>query len=466
MTASILYIILSLIALAVGAFIGWFISQARSGKSITLLTEKHRQLESANNDLHQLNQKLSSEKEDYFGRYQAITGKLSVLEQEHSKAQQLQLDHQALVKQLATMKEQLNAANEKLLTQKQDVEQLGEKFRFEFKNLAQGILDEKTQKFTEANEKNMKAILDPLKSQIGDFKQKVEETYDKESKERFTLGREVQKLEESSQLVSEQAHNLSTALKGNKKLQGNWGEMILESILENSGLIKGQHFHVQDFIKDSAGMIVKDENGKGLQPDVTIYYPDERKVIIDSKVSLIAYEASVSANLPDDAVKLMEEHIRAIKIHVDGLSKKNYPKYAKALDYVLMFIPIEPAFLEAVKTDPTLWKYAYDKGIILVSPTNLLAILKIVEEMWKVDKQTKNAEAIAEQAGAIYEKFVGFLHNFKSVGDSLGVAQRTYEDAYKQLATGKGNFSRQVERLKEMGAKTVKHIPTDFLLEE
>ncbi|QNA46461.1 DNA recombination protein RmuC [Lacibacter sediminis] len=466
MTASVLYISFSLISLIVGALIGWLISQTKSGKSVALLTEKSRQLESAYNELVQSNQKLSVEREDYFGRLQAISGKVAVLELEQAKAHQLQLDYQAALNQLAAMKEQLNAANEKLETQKQDVEQLGEKFRFEFKNLAQGILDEKTQKFTEANEKNMKAILDPLKSEIVGFKQKVEETYDKESKERFTLGREVQKLVESSQLVSEQAHNLSTALKGNKKLQGNWGEMILETILENSGLIKGLHFQVQDFIRDAAGIIIKDENGKGLQPDVTIYYPDERKVIIDSKVSLIAYEASISADLPEDSAKLMEEHIRAIKGHVDGLSRKNYPKYAKALDYVLMFVPIEPAFLEALKADPTLWKYAYDKGIILVSPTNLLAILKIVEEMWKVDKQTKNAEAIAEQAGAIYEKFVGFLSNFKSVGDSLGAAQRTYEDAYKQLSTGKGNFSRQVERLKDMGAKTVKHIPTDFLLEE
>ncbi|QNA44308.1 DNA recombination protein RmuC [Lacibacter sediminis] len=466
MTTSMLYIILSLISLVVGVLIGWFISQSKAGKSVALLTEKCRQLESSNNELYQLNQKLSIEKEDYFGRFQSIAGKVSVLEEEQNRAQQMQLDYQAALNQLAAMKEQLNAANEKLLTQKADLEKLSDTFRFEFKNLAQGILDEKTQKFTEANEKNMKAILDPLKTEIGDFKQKVEETYDRESKERFSLGREVQKLVESSQLVSEQAHNLSTALKGNKKLQGNWGEMILETILENSGLIKGQHFQVQDFIRDAAGAIIKDENGRGLQPDVTIYYPDERKVIIDSKVSLIAYEASVSADLPEDAAKMMDEHVRAIKGHVDGLSKKNYPKYAKTLDYVLMFVPIEPAFLEAVKSDQTLWKYAYDKGIILVSPTNLLAILKIVEEMWKVDKQTKNAEAIAEQAGAIYEKFVGFLHNFKSVGDSLGAAQRTYEDAYKQLATGKGNFSRQVERLKDMGAKTVKHIPTDFLLEE
>ncbi|HLP38205.1 DNA recombination protein RmuC [Lacibacter sp.] len=412
------------------------------------------------------NKQLMIDKEEYLSRFQTANGKLHILEQERVKAEQTQHDYREALAQVAAVKEQLHAANEKLHTQKQDLEALGEKFRFEFKNLAQGILDEKSQKFTEANEKNIKAILDPLKTEIGQFKQKVEETYDKESKERFSLGREVQKLVESSQQVSEQANNLSTALKGNKKLQGNWGEMILETILENSGLIKGQHFKVQEFIKDAAGDIVKDEHGRGLQPDVTVFYPDERKVIIDSKVSLIAYEASVNAEDPEESINYLNEHVRSIKAHIDGLSKMNYPKYARALDYVLMFVPIEPAYLEALKSDTTLWKYGYDKGIILVSPTNLFAILKIVEEMWRVDKQTQNAEAIAEQAGTIYEKFVGFLTNFKAVGDSINDAQTVYENAYKQLATGRGNFSKQVERLKEMGARTVKSIPVDYLSEE
>lgn len=460
------YLAVAITSLLIGSMIGWLFTKSKNAQTLAVLNGKSEHLQTAVSDLTSQNKQLSNEKDDYLARFQTATGKLSILELEQTKAEQMKLAYQDTLSELAAVKEQLHAANEKLITQKQDLEALGEKFRFEFKNLAQGILDEKSQKFTEANEKNIKAILDPLKTEIGQFKQKVEETYDKESKERFTLGREVQKLVESSQLVSEQANNLSTALKGNKKLQGNWGEMILETILENSGLIKGQHFKVQEFIKDGAGDIVKDEHGKGLQPDVTVFYPDERKVIIDSKVSLMAYEASVNSEINEEAVNFMNEHIRSIKAHVDGLSKKNYPKYAKALDYVLMFVPIEPAYLEALKSDATLWKYAYDKGIILVSPTNLFAILKIVEEMWRVDKQTQNAEAIAEQAGAIYDKFVGFLNNFKAVGDSINEAQTVYENAYKQLATGKGNFSRQVERLKEMGAKTVKSIPVDYLNEE
>lgn len=461
-----LYLAVASTSLIIGSIITWLFSKSKNKQTQAVFIEKIGYLQSAVSDLTSQNRQLSKEKDEYLAHFQISTGKLSILEQEQGRAEQTKLAYQSSLSELATVKEQLNAANEKLLTQKQDLEELGEKFRFEFKNLAQGILDEKSQKFTETNEKNIKAILDPLKTEIGQFKQKVEETYDKESKERFSLGREVQKLVESSQQVSEQANNLSTALKGNKKLQGNWGEMILETILENSGLIKGQHFKVQEFIKDAAGDIVKDEHGRGLQPDVTIFYPDERKVIIDSKVSLIAYEASVNAELPEESINYLTEHVKSLKAHIDGLSKKNYPKYAKALDYVLMFVPIEPAYLEALKSDTTLWKYAYDKGIILVSPTNLFAILKIVEEMWRVDKQTQNAEAIAEQAGAIYEKFVGFLTNFKAVGDSINDAQTVYENAYKQLATGRGNFSKQVERLKEMGARTVKSIPVDYLSEE
>jgi DNA recombination protein RmuC len=273
-----------------------------------------------------------------------------------------------------------------------------------------------------------------------DFKKKVDDTYDKESKERFTLGKEVQRLIEMSQLVSREANNLTTALKGNNKQQGNWGEMILESILNYSGLTKGREFLVQEFLRDNAGNIIRDENGKGLQPDITIVYPDQRKIIIDSKVSLIAWEQCIACDDVDQQKQFLKEHIQSLRTHIDGLSRKNYPRYAQALDYVLLFIPIEPAFLEAVKTDLQLWKFAYDKRIMLVSPTNLLAILKIIADLWKVEQQNPHATEIADKAGALYDKFAGFVDNLEQVGRKLQDAQLSYDNAFKQLSTGRGNI--------------------------
>jgi DNA recombination protein RmuC len=343
---------------------------------------------------------------------------------------------------------------------------IGQNFKFEFRNLAQTIMEEKTQKFTELNEEKMKAILDPLKSEIGKFKTKVEETYDKESKERFSLGKEVQRLIEMSQQVSQEANNLTTALKGNNKMQGNWGEMILESLLENSGLTKGREYFVQEFIRDNAGNVIKDENGKGLQPDITICYPDGRKLIIDSKVSLIAWEECISHEDREEQMRCLQDHIKSLRQHIDGLSRKNYPKYALALDYVLLFIPIEPAFLEAVKTDIHLWKYAYEKKILLVSPTNLFAVLKIVADLWKVEMQNKNAIEIADKAGALYDKFVGFIDNMQDVGKKISDAGEAYDAAFKQLSTGRGNLVNRVEELKKMGANAGKQIAERIIMLE
>ena len=348
---------------------------------------------------------------------------------------------------------------EKLLQQKEDLNKIGESFKFEFKNLAQNILEEKTQKFTEVNEQKMKAILDPLKNDLGVFKRKVEETYDKESKERFSLGKEIERLVIMTQQVSTDANNLTTALKGNNKMQGNWGEMILESLLENSGLAKGREYFLQEFIRDNAGNIIKDENGSGLQPDVTICYPDKRKIIVDSKVSLRAWDEFIANENPEEQQQFLQQHIKSIRFHIDGLSKKNYPKYAMALDYVLLFIPIEPAFLEAVKTDILLWKYAYDKKILLVSPTNLFAVLKIIADLWKVEQQNKHAIEIADKAGSLYDKFVLFYDNFETVGKKINEANNTYETALKQLSTGRGNVIGKIEELKKMGANAGKQLP-------
>ncbi len=408
---------------------------------------------------------LQKEKEDLLSRATHAEGANKLLLQEFEQYHLLQQEHLKTINQLAVLQTQLSSANDKLTGQKEELESISEKFRFEFKNLAQGILEEKTTKFTLVNEENMRAILNPLKSELLEFKKKIDDTYDKESKERFTLGKEVQRLVEMSQQVSQEANNLTTALKGNNKLQGNWGEMILESILSYSGLTKGREFVTQEFIKDNAGNIIKDEFGKGLQPDVTVIYPDQRKIIIDSKVSLTAWEQYISEENSVSQDQFLKEHIQSIRNHIDGLSKKKYPTYAQALDYVLLFIPIEPAFLEAVKTDLQLWKYAYDKRIMLVSPTNLLAVLKIIADLWRVEQQNQHAIEIADKAGLLYDKFVGFIENLEVVGKKLQDAQLSYDAAFKQLGSGKGNIISKIEELKKMGANANKQLPTKLISE-
>ncbi|MFC4262884.1 DNA recombination protein RmuC [Ferruginibacter yonginensis] len=367
--------------------------------------------------------------------------------------------YQQLLQKNAITETQLQQTAQQLATQQQEVQQLNNTLQLQFKHVAQAILDEKTNQFTAVNEQKMTAILAPLKQQLQEFKQKVEETYDKESKERFSLHKEVGRLIDMTQQVSQDANNLTNALKGNNKIQGNWGELILESILEASGLLKGTQYFLQQFIKDNAGNIIKDEDGKGLQPDVMIVYPDERKIIIDAKVSLQAWDILVAATDITEQHTYLAQHLKSIKNHIDGLSKKNYPKYASALEYVLLFIPIEPAFLEALKQDATLWKYAYDRNIILVSPTNLLAVLKIIVALWKVSSQSKNAIEIAEKAGSLYDKFVGFYESFDAVGKKIREAHQSFEQAQKQLITGRGNFTQKVEELKKMGANAQKQLP-------
>lgn len=390
--------------------------------------------------------------------------------------QQSEADLQQVIKNTQSEKEQylmratqaetkLVMANVALAEVKEAAKHFNEQIKLEFGELAQQIMEVNSKKFTQQNQEQIGQILQPLKTELGDFKKKVEETYDKESKERFTLGREIDRLVQMSLQVSTEANNLTTALKGNNKMQGNWGEMILESILEHSGLVKGREYLVQEFIKDQAGNIIKDENGRGLQPDVTIFYPDQRKLIIDSKVSLVAWDEYSSETDPVLQEAALKRHIASIRAHMDGLSRKNYPKYAQALDYVLLFIPIEPAFLEAVKKDTQLWKNAYDKKIMLVSPTNLLAVLKIIADIWKVTQQTNNAVEIAERAGFLYDKFVLFLENLEIVGKKMAEAQTGYEAAMKQLSSGRGNLIGKVEELKKMGAAASKQIPDKLLYE-
>ncbi|MEW5846539.1 MAG: DNA recombination protein RmuC [Bacteroidota bacterium] len=343
---------------------------------------------------------------------------------------------------------------ESLEKQKKDLEAIGEQFTKEFKLLADQILEDKSQRFTKMNVETIDRLLKPLDENIKQFQKQVQEVYEKESRERFSLGEKVKELSELNRTISQEAKNLTEALKGQVKTQGNWGEMILESILSKSGLVKGREYTVQESITD--------EEGKRFQPDVIISYPDNRKVVIDSKVSLLAYERYCSASTPSEQQAAVGELLQSVKRHIDGLSAKNYADMVETLDFVMMFIPIEPAFMLVMERDPSIWNYAYERRVLLISPTNLIAALKLIYDLWQREYRNRYAEEIAKKGGQLYDKFVNFLENFRQIGDSLTKAQKTYEQALGQLKEGKGNIILQAQQLRQLGAKTKKSIPDEF----
>ena len=387
--------------------------------------------------------------------------------------QQEKSSNAAYINQKANLEAQLAVSNERIVHIQQQLkeakeaqQQISDAMKHEIELLSSRMLQQNSQQLIQRNEEKIGQILQPLQMELSGFKKAVEEAYQKESNERFSLSKEIDKLVQTSIRVSEEANNLTTALKGNVKTQGNWGEMVLETILENSGLIRDQHYLAQQFLRDAMGKVLKDDEGNMLQPDIMIVYPDKRRVIIDAKVSLLAWDRYVNATDEAERNKAWNEHLASINRHIDILWKKKYGRYAGGLEYVLMFVPIESAFLEALKKDAELWKRAYDKNIMLVCPTNLMAILKIIAELWRMEKQNENAAEIANKAGLLYDKFCGFIENMEEIGKKIGEADKVYQQAYKQLHTGRGNLTGKVEELKKMGANASKQIPGNLLREE
>ncbi len=356
-----------------------------------------------------------------------------------------------------------NALLERLQEQKSEMEKLREKFNLEFKNLANEIFEEKSRKFAEQNKENLGVLLNPLNEKIKDFQKKVEEVYDKESKLRFSLAEQVKELVEANKKVSEEASNLAKALKSESKTAGNWGEMILESILEKSGLVKGREYFLQE-----AG---RNEEGRLLYPDVVVKYPGERFVVIDSKVSLNAYERYQSSADKTKQEQAIKEHLRSVKEHIASLGSKNYQSLydLRSLDFTMMFVPIEPAYLLAVSADPELWNFAYEKRILLISPTNLIAALKMIESMWRQEYIGRNAIEIAKRGGDMYDKFVAFVEDLEKVGNRIKDTQNSWDNAMNKLTTGKGNLIKKAQEMKNLGAKAGKSLPeklTGFAEEE
>lgn len=357
----------------------------------------------------------------------------------------------------------LGARNESLKEQQMEfrteIEKQRRQMDNEFRLMANAILEEKSRRFTEINKNELRSILDPLRENISQFKNKVEETYDKESKQRFSLEERIRELVLLNNQISEDARNLTKALKGDSKIQGDWGEMILETILERSGLQKNREYFVQETIKDINGAAIVGEHGQKMRPDVMIAYPDNRRIIVDSKVSLTAFVRFTEAETKEKADKALNEHIISIKNHINELATKNYQDYTNSLDFVMMFIPNEPAYMLALQTNPDLWQYGYDRRVLLISPTNLITALKLIADLWKRENQSRNAIEIAERGGKLYDKFVILYNTLKEVGNNLEKANKSYSDAMKQLHDGNGNLINQVDKLRELGVKAKKQRP-------
>ncbi len=358
-----------------------------------------------------------------------------------------------LTNDLATAQTRYEDALKRMNEQKQELEQMQQKLKTEFENLANKILDEKSRKFTDQNKVNLDIILNPLKEKIKDFEEKVDKTYKAESDERISLKTQIANLVELNKQLSSEANNLATALKGDNKKQGNWGELVLEKILESSGLIKGQEYKTQ--------VSAINDNGDSIKPDVIVFLPDNKHLIIDSKVSLVAYNEYVSSDDEEARTQYASQHVQSVRNHIRQLSDKNYQTangYSSP-DFVILFMPVESAFSFAMQFDKDLYSYAWERKIVLVSPTTLLATLRTVASIWKHERQVKNALQIAEEGGKMYDKLVSFVSDLISIGKKMDGAKEDYVEAMKKLTDGTGNLVSRAQKMKDLGAKAAKSLP-------
>jgi len=442
-------------------------------------------LENSERKVLELNQTIQTEKDNFLHQsdlFNDLKNEFAKISAEYHSLQTQFLDQKEEItkqniqidlllnekQQIFAKNSELTAINEQLKksmdTQKAEISKIQEEGKLQFENLANKILEEKTEKFTTLNQNNLKNILDPFQERITDLKNKVNEVYEKENKERFSLGEKVKELSLLNQQISEDAKKLTRALKGESKTQGNWGEMILESILEKSGLVKGREYFLEHELKDEDNKALFSEfSGKKMRPDAVVKYPDERNVIIDSKVSLTAFTELVDETNQDVYQIKVSQHLSSIKNHISQLSQKAYDDYGKSLDFVMMFIPSEPAYIAAMQADQNLWNFAYDKRILLLNPSNLITSLKLIADLWKREYQNRNSMEIAERGAKLYDKFAGFVENLEKVGKNIDQAKNVYNDAFKQLSTGNDNLISQTQKLKSLGIKNKKELPSSLI---
>jgi DNA recombination protein RmuC len=440
MTEIIIYLLIAVIFALIGVFIGKLLSKLNFEKE-KIVVEKEK------STLEERAILLQHSKDIIENNFIESQKELKNNQQEKEK----------LISEKSTLVSELKSLEVKLTENKGEVEKLNEKFTKEFENLANKILDEKSSKFTEQNKENIKNILSPLQEKIKGFEDKVEKTHKESIDYHAALRQQILGLKELNQQMSKETLNLTKALKGDNKIQGNWGELVLERVLEKSGLEKDREYFVQQSFTN--------DEGRRILPDVVIHLPDNKKMIVDSKVSLVAYEQYI--NEEDETLKerFLKEHVASLKRHVDQLSDKKYEDIYKieSPDFVLLFIPIEPAFAIALNADTYLYNKAFEKNIIIVTPSTLLATLRTIDTMWNNEKQQRNALEIARQAGALYDKFQGLLIDLIGIGKRIDESKKEYSSAMNKLVEGRGNIITSVEKLKKMGAKAKKSLPEKII---
>ncbi|MCQ3830958.1 DNA recombination protein RmuC [Microbulbifer elongatus] len=393
------------------------------------------------------------------GEHQVVQAQLASSREQASRheldIQQLRSELEAKSSQLARYQVLVEKGEAALAEQKQQLEQTRASMAQQFENLANRIFEEKQQAFQRRSEDSLRKSLDPLERQLGDFRKRVEHVYDRENAERNSLMGQIKALREQTQRISDEALNLTSALKGDRKIQGNWGEVVLERLLEESGLQKGREYETQvSFTSD----------GRRRQPDVIVRLPENKDLIIDSKVSLVDYERYASAETDEERAAALKQHVNSLRAHITGLNKKAYEQLegVRTLDFVFIFVPIEAAYMLAMQADPEMFRFAYERQIVLVSPTTLMATLRTVENIWRYEKQNKNAEKIADEAGKLHDQFALVLESLDNLGSRIRQADEAYQETYKRLATGRGNAVKRIDSLRKLGAKTRKQIAADL----
>lgn len=444
MSDSLFIIIAFIIALTIGIYLGKMLFSANSKSEKASLEEKTNGLLS---QINQLKEQFQNERNQFEKQLFAL----------NAEKETIRSEKEAFAIQLSKKETDFENLWERNKEQKEEVEKLQEKFTKEFENLANKILEEKTSKFTEQNKENLKNILTPLQDKIQLFEKKVEDTHKESIDYHAALRQQILGLREMNEQMSKETLNLTKALKGDSKMQGNWGELILERVLEKSGLEKGREYEVQQSFVT--------EDGNRVFPDVVINLPDGKKMVVDSKVTLTAYERYINEEEDSEKAQYLKEHVMSIRRHVDQLSEKNYQDLyqMESPDFVLLFIPIESAFALALNEDTSLYNKAFEKNIVIVTPSTLLATLRTIDSMWTNQKQQENALEIARQAGALYDKFHGLLGDLISIGKKIDDSKAGYSDAMNKLFDGSGNLINRVENLKKMGAKAKKALPENIL---
>ena len=432
----IIYWIMGLTAILATGFLGYYFSSLKAKAAVNGLVEREKLLSVQYEELKNESRLNIEKSEEKLARSESEKEKLAV--------------------ELAQQKTENQNLLQRLEEHKAEFEQLNERFKKEFENLAQKILDEKSEKFTQQNKLNLEIILNPLKEKIKDFETKVESSHKATIEKHASLKQQIEDLSKLNEKINQEAHNLTKALKGDQKMQGNWGEVILERILERSGLEKGREYEIQQSFQT--------EDNRRVQPDVVVSLPEDKSIVIDSKVSLVAFERYFKEDDESRKNLHLREHVTSVRNHIKQLSEKQYQNIydIRTLDFVLLFIPIESAFTATVQNDSEVFNFAFERNIVIVSPSTLLATLRTISSIWKFEHQNRNAMEIARQGGALYDQFVNLTDDLIKVGNQMKTVQNTYEMSMKKL-TGKGNLIRRVENLKQLGAKAGKTISQQLI---